>query len=84
MVGHAIIRLQSAAPLTCITSLNTLQGQGLQRWSCWTREGNGPKPNGLGTYRLVAFTREPYNESEKEPTAFNQIERRICGIFTDH
>jgi hypothetical protein len=28
-------------------------------------DGNGPKPNKLGTYELVAFTKEPITKMEK-------------------
>ena len=46
-------------------------------------KGNGPKPNMLGTYELVAFTKQPYNNDvEEKQTPFDLIERRICGIFT--
>jgi len=50
---------------------------------CYPKNSNsGPKPNKLGTYELVAFTRLEYENSENHETAFNKIERRIPGIFT--
>lgn len=43
-------------------------------------DGSGPRPSRIGTYELTAFTR--HSLSEKDGDAFNQIERRFCGIFT--
>ena len=44
--------------------------------------GTGPMPNVLGTYELVAFTKHPLNTDNEVKTAFDTIERHICGIFT--
>jgi hypothetical protein len=40
------------------------------------------KPNRIGTYELVGFTKLDYNDNEENQTEFNTIERRFCGIFT--
>jgi hypothetical protein len=40
------------------------------------------KPNRIGTYELVGFTKLVYNDNEENQTEFNTIERRFCGIFT--
>ena len=49
-------------------------------------DGSSPRPNRIGTYELLAFTKHAYitgdgGESE-EALPFNEIERRICGLFT--
>jgi hypothetical protein len=82
MVGHAIIPFEVGGAVDMYYFPNHIQGTGFATMELLDPKGNGPKPNRLGTYELVAFTKELYNESEKSPTAFNLIERRVCGIFT--
>jgi hypothetical protein len=47
-------------------------------------DGKGARANRIGTYELVAFTRntkaEGYKPGDKSP--FDRIERRMCGVFT--
>jgi hypothetical protein len=40
-------------------------------------DGNGPKPNRIGTYELVGFTKWIIITEENQ-TEFNTIERRFC------
>lgn len=80
MVGHAIIPFSIGGAVDMYYFTNHIPGTGFATMELLDPNGNGPKPNRLGTYELVAFTKEIYNESEA--TAFNLIERRICGIFT--
>jgi hypothetical protein len=82
MVGHAIIPFEVGGAIDMYYFPNHIQGTGFATMELLDPNGNGPKPNRLGTYELIAFTKELYNESEETPTAFNLIERRICGIFT--
>ncbi|MES1216378.1 MAG: hypothetical protein ABUT20_12755 [Bacteroidota bacterium] len=82
MVGHAIIPFAVGGAVDMYYFPNHIQGTGFATMELLDPNGDGPKPNRLGTYELVAFTKEPYNENEKTPTAFNLIERRVCGIFT--
>lgn len=82
MVGHAIIPFAVGGAVDMYYFPNHIQGTGFATMELLDPDGNGPKPNRLGTYELVAFTKETYNESEETETAFNLIERRICGIFT--
>ncbi len=82
MVGHAIIPFSIGGAVDMYYFTNHIQGTGFATMELLDPDGNGPKPNKLGTYELVAFTKEVYNESSENETAFNKIERRFCGIFT--
>lgn len=82
MVGHAIIPFSIGGAVDMYYFPHHIPGTGFATMELLDPDGNGPKPNYIGTYELVAFTREPYNENEDTKTAFNAIERRICGIFT--
>jgi hypothetical protein len=82
MVGHAIIPFGVGGAVDMYYFPNHIQGTGFATMELLDPDGNGPKPNRLGTYELVAFTKESLNENDETQTAFNLIERRICGIFT--
>ena len=82
LVGHAIIPFEVGGAVDMYYFPNHIQGTGFATMELLDPHGNGPKPNRLGTYELVAFTKEPINEIEEKPTAFNLIERRVCGVFT--
>ncbi len=43
-------------------------------------DGSGPKPNRIGTYELIAFTKHKYSTEKHSP--FNKTNGRLCGIFT--
>jgi len=82
-VGHAIIPFGVGGAVDMYYFPNGIPGTGFATMELLDPAGNGPKPNRLGTYELVAFTKEPYNEFEEDKeTTFNLIERRTCGIFT--
>ncbi|GAB2810048.1 suppressor of fused domain protein [Ferruginibacter profundus] len=82
MVGHAVIPFAVGGATDMYYFLNGIAGTGFATMELLDPDGNGPKPNRLGTYELVAFTKETYNKNEDVQTAFNQVERRICSIFT--
>lgn len=82
MVGHAIIPFEIGGAVDMYYFPHYIEGTGFATMELLDPDGKGPKPNRLGTYELLAFTKQPYNESETTDTAFNLIERRICGIFT--
>lgn len=81
LVGHAIIPFAIGGSVDMYYFLQHIKGTGFATMELLDPEGNGPKPNRLGTYELVAFTKEPYAANEV-PVAFNLIERRICELFT--
>lgn len=82
MVGHAIIPFSVGGSVDMYYFQNHIPGTGFATMELLDPNGNGPKPNKFGTYELVAFTKKVYDQNEKPQTAFNLIERRICGIFT--
>ena len=82
LVGHAIIPFSIGGAVDMYYFPNHITGTGFATMELLDPDGNGPKPNQLGTYELVAFTKETYHEDKEDQTPFNLIERRICGIFT--
>lgn len=82
IVGHAIIPFDVGGAVDMYYFTKHIPGTGFATMELLDPNGNGPKPNSLGTYELVAFTKEPYNAHE-EKTAFSVIERKICSYFTN-
>jgi len=82
LVGHAIIPFAVGGAVDMYYFSKHIPGTGFATMELLDPNGNGPKSNRLGTYELVAFTRQPYNVSQDTQTPFNLIERHICGIFT--
>ncbi len=82
LVGHAIIPFSVGGAVDMYYFPNHIKGTGFATMELLEPDGTGPLPNRLGTYELVAFTKHDYNTSEDTQTAFNLIERKICGIFT--
>lgn len=83
LVGHAIIPFAIGGAVDMYYFPNHIKGTGFATMELLEPDGTGPLPNRLGTYELVAFTKNyDYNNSEDSQTPFNLIERKICGIFT--
>ncbi len=82
LVGHAIIPFAVGGAVDMYYFQNHIKGTGFATMELLEPDGTGPLPNRLGTYELVAFTKHDNNNNEDEQTAFNLIERTICGIFT--
>lgn len=82
MVGHAIIPFSIGGAVDMYYFPNGISGTGFATMELLKPDGTGPVPNKLGTYELVAFTKLHISENEKQATPFQQIERKICGIFT--
>lgn len=82
MVGHAVIPFSVGGAVDMYYFPHHIPGTGFATMELLDPAGNGPLPNRMGTYELVAFTKEPLNPDDKNPNAFNAIERRVCGIFT--
>jgi len=82
LVGHAIIPFSVGGAVDMYYFPNHIQGIGFATMELLEPDGSGPLPNRLGTYELVAFTKHDYNDNEDTPTAFNLIERTVCGFFT--
>jgi hypothetical protein len=82
IVGHAIIPFSVGGAVDMYYFTNHIKGTGFATMELLDPHGNGPRPNRLGTYELVAFTKLSYDSGENKQTPFNLIERRLCGIFT--
>jgi hypothetical protein len=82
LVGHAIIPFSIGGAVDMYYFPNHIPGTGFATMELLDPSGDGPKPNNLGTYELVAFTRHLIDSNQAADSSFNQIERRVCGIFT--
>jgi len=82
MVGHAIIPFAVGGAVDMYCFPNHIKGTGFATMELLEIDGSGPLPNRLGTYELVAFTKCNYDTGNDTRTAFDLIERRVCGIFT--
>jgi len=82
LVGHAIIPFSVGGAVDMYYFPKHIEGTGFATMELIDPDGNGPLPNRIGTYELVAFTKKPIDSSEEANNPFNLIERRICGIFT--
>jgi hypothetical protein len=80
LVGHAIIPFETGGAVDMYYFHHTLNGTGFATMELIEPDGSGPKPNRLGTYELVAFTKHVADTLQGSP--YNKIERRLCGIFT--
>jgi hypothetical protein len=81
LVGHAIIPFQVGGAVDMYYFPNALDGTAFVTMELIEPDGSGPQPSKIGTYELVAFTKHRIGDEENK-AAFEQIERRICGIFT--
>jgi|SRR6185503_6121962 len=87
-VGHAIISFYVGGAVDMYYFPNHIPGTGFATMELLEPSGNQPKANKLGTYELVAFTKEqleviePLGAIKAHGTPYSIIERRICGIFT--
>lgn len=84
IVGHAVIPFEVGGAVDMYYYDKHIAGTGFVTMELLNPAGIGPKTNRIGTYELVAFTKQDYNEndSDENQTSFNLIERRICYIFT--
>lgn len=82
MVGHAIIPFSIGGAVDMYYFCEGIKGTGFATMELLNPDGIGPVPGKIGTYELVTFTKEPYNDNTENPTAFNKIERRMCGLMT--
>jgi hypothetical protein len=58
--------------------LSHIRGTGFGTMELLDPDGMDQKPNRIGTYELVGFTKLDYNDNEENQTEFNTIERRFC------
>lgn len=85
MIGHAIVPFGlSGDAVDMYYFPNGIPGTGFATMELIEPDGSGPKPNRIGTYELVTFTklRMPRDSESDENHPFNKIERRMCLIMT--
>lgn len=84
LVGHAIIPFEVGGAVDMYYFPNGIPGTGFASMELIAPDGTGPKPNRIGTFELVAFTKQtiPPEAEKDENHPFNMIERRMCGILT--
>jgi hypothetical protein len=82
LVGHAIIPFQVGGAVDMYYYPNVIDGTAFVTMELIEPDGSGPKPNRMGTYELIAFTKEKIEAENEETSKFHKIERRICGFFT--
>lgn len=82
IVGHAIIPFQIGGAVDMYYFPDAIDGTAFVTMELIEPDGSGPKPNRMGTYELIAFTKYQVEADKDQSSAFNKIERRLCGIFT--
>jgi hypothetical protein len=82
MVGHSVVPFYMGGSVDLYYFLNHIQGTGFATMELLDLEGNGPLPSDFGTYELLAFTKEPYNETANTQLPFNIIQKRIKQHLT--
>jgi hypothetical protein len=82
LVGHSIIPFSLGGAVDMYYFPNHIKGTGFATMELLDPDGNGPMPNRIGTYELVAFTKYEYVNTEDVQLPFNLIQNKICGIFT--
>lgn len=88
LVGHAIIPFQIGGAVDMYYFPNAVDGTAFATMELIEYENKGPIPNKNGLYELVAFSKHQINKrinqfaEEESNNIFDEIERRICGIFT--
>jgi len=90
LVGHALIPFEIGGSVDMYYFPNAIAGTAFVTMELIEPDGSGPKPNRIGTYELIAFTKHDMakmaktrissNEAEQSP--FDKIELRFCGILT--
>lgn len=80
LVGHAIIPFEIGGAVDMYYFHEAMDGTAFATMELIEPDGSGPKPGRIGTFELVAFTRQEFTAERDGP--FSSIERRFCGIFT--
>lgn len=86
LVGHAIIPFAIGGTVDMYYFPTGIPGTGFATIELTEPDGSGPKPNRIGTYELVSFTKHSMPPAQKQRDMndpFNKIERRLCGIMTN-
>lgn len=95
LVYHAIIPFELGGAVDMYYFSSCIDGSVCATMELINPDGKGPRPNKLGTYEVVACTKqkdtptpgEPFEEKKKRIeedrlTPFERINSRLCGIMT--
>lgn len=85
LVGHAVVPFEDGGPVDMHYFSTRMPGTVIATMDLIDPEGNGPQPNRLGTYELVACTRQsryPASDSEPGDTRFEAMQDRICTMLS--
>jgi len=87
IVGHALIPFQIGGTVDMYYFPNAIPGTGFVTMELIEPDGSGPKPNRIGTYELIAFTKHRITTKAiaKDPAnqnPFDKMELRMNGILT--
>jgi hypothetical protein len=83
IVNHALIPFAIGGALDMYYFPNVLPGTGMATMELIEPDGSGPKPNLIGTYELVAFTRRKLRLGQDVPDddPFAKTHRRLYRIL---
>jgi hypothetical protein len=81
LVRHSLIVFQVGGGVDLYLFPNALDGTAFATMELIEPDGLGPQPSRIGTYELVAFTKHRVGH-ESSKARFEEIARRICGVFT--
>jgi len=84
VVGHAIVSYAMGGTVDMYYFSKGIPGTAMATMELIQPDGKGVRPNHIGTYELVAFTRATKTPAYKpgDGSPFDRIERRMCEIFT--
>ncbi|MBN2590254.1 MAG: suppressor of fused domain protein [Sedimentisphaerales bacterium] len=85
VTGHALIPFELGGNVDMYYFPNATEGTGFVTMELIEPDGRGPKPNRIGTYELLMFSKHKLTKNidvRDTNHPFNKIERRICSILT--
>jgi hypothetical protein len=84
IVGHSIIPFALGGGVDLYYFPNGIPGVGFATMELIDPSGNGPKPNRIGVYELVAFTKHkmPADTESVENHSFHNAQQRIYCLLT--
>jgi len=81
LVGHSVVPFYMGGSVDLYYFIHHIKGTGFATMELLDIEGNGPLPNELGTYELLAFTKNYYDEGSDGGSAFNLSKAEFVKIL---
>lgn len=84
-VRHSIIPFAAGGAVDLYYFPDHIPGTGFATMELLEPDGRGPRPNRIGTYELVAFTRHSMPavaDLSNEHHPFDAVQRRVCSTLT--